>query len=139
MANGIVDLQILQSSILARDYTNNILTPRFSFRPTYTTQVALTLPVIAKMTAVQPRSYEFTNGTGDISADGSMNLGLSGQYSLQFSLTLPTGQYDIRRGSDATSYILPAGAQLITASQTIIISRTLGLDAAALRFRRMDG
>jgi len=38
--------------------------------------------------------------------DVSKNFGMEGEYSLSLNFTLPTGQYDIKRGSDFRMYYL---------------------------------
>ena len=119
VSGGLIDLQCLAGYSLFRDHSVRSLTPRFSYKPTYTSQIGLTIPVYDKNSAIQPstlysRQYEETGGTGDILFDASTTFGLEGEYSCMLSLGLPTGQYNIVRGSDQTSYLLPSLSQMGT-------------------------
>jgi hypothetical protein len=70
------------------------------------------MPISSKTAEVQYRSNQpaetrTTGGSGDVTLEFSKVLGISGEYLLFLGLTLPTGQYDIKRGADATAEILP--------------------------------
>ncbi len=65
-----------------------------------------------------------TGGMGDISFDFSKTIGSGGAASLSASLTIPTGQYDIKRGTDAAEEILPSSFQ----KGSGLYSLTLGWD-----------
>ena len=65
-----------------------------------------------------------TGGLGDISFDFSKTIGSGGAASLSASLSIPTGQYDIKRGTDASEEILPASFQ----KGSGLYSLTLGWD-----------
>jgi len=117
VSGGLIDVQTMAGDVLLRDNTTGALVTRISFKPTYTTQLGLTIPVLSKDGVVQPttaypRTKETTNGTGDLMIDGTMNFGIMGEYSAMLSVTLPTGQYDIVRGQDAVSYLLPSNLQM---------------------------
>jgi hypothetical protein len=119
VSGGLIDVQSLGGYSLFRDHSVRSLTNRFSYKPTYTSQIGLTVPIYDKMAAIQPstlyqRQYEETGGTGDLALDGTINFGMEGEFACMISLCLPTGQYNIVRGSDQTSYMLPSLSQMGT-------------------------
>ena len=71
--------------------------------------------VIEKGIGTVSLEYQFKSAIkkylGDISFDFSKTIGSGGAASLSASLTIPTGQYDIKRGIDASKEILPSSFQ----------------------------
>ncbi len=115
---GLKDMQLKTMIKIdnGQNFQNHTLENRFSFKPRYSTTVGLTLPYVSKHGSVQPTTlvpekYHRSGGTGDLTLDVSQALGMTGLYSFAFSLTMPTGQYDIKRGDDKTTKILPKGMQ----------------------------
>ncbi len=116
VSGGLLDVQIMYGHSFGQNFFNNTVTTRLSVKPRYDTQIGLSIPVTSKLGEVQPSSliqqeYFVTGGTGDIALDLSRSLGMSGQYSLNLGLTLPTGQYDIKRGKDGSQVFLPTSLQ----------------------------
>ncbi|MBD3345925.1 MAG: hypothetical protein GF401_12755 [Chitinivibrionales bacterium] len=116
VTGGLVDVQILYSNSIGQNFFNYSLTPRFSMKPRWSTTVAVQMPILSKIGEVQPTTlyepeYAITGGYGDLGLDVTQSFGMEGQYSFGLALTLPTGQYDIKRGSDAGKTILPTSLQ----------------------------
>lgn len=116
VSGGLIDIEVLPKFNFGQNFQNFTIAPRFSFKPTWTTQVGISVPVVSKTGEVQYRSNQpaknrTTGGLGDLSIDLSKSLGMSGQYSLGLSVSIPTGQYDIKRGPDGGKEILPASLQ----------------------------
>lgn len=115
---GLKDMQLKTMIKMdnGQNFQNLTLENRFSFKPRYSTTVGLTIPYVSKHGSVQPitlvpEKYHRTGGTSDLTLDVSQAIGMTGLYSLSLSLTMPTGQYDIKRGTDANTKILPKGIQ----------------------------
>jgi hypothetical protein len=115
---GLKDMQLkfMEKFNFGQTFRNHTIETRFSFKPRYSTTIGVTLPIVSKLSSVQPfthleEKYHVTGGTGDISIDIAQALGMAGSYTVNLSLTLPTGQYDIKRGNDAVKKILPTGMQ----------------------------
>jgi hypothetical protein len=125
---GLLDIQVMGNSMSGRDFWNKSFSARLSCKPSPITQVGLSIPYSMKFGPVQPssalpRTYEQANGLGDLTIDALVNLGTEGQYCFSLSLGLPTGQYNIVRGYDQKSNILPLGLQ----SGTGLLVPTVGL------------
>lgn len=137
---GLIDVQEVYSSSATKTSNTNSLESRFSFRPTYTSILALTLPVLSKdgsmqtSTAVDPRTGIVNNGLGDIRLDFQNAFGVSGEFSYDFTLAIPTGDYAATVGRDAAPEFLPANLQLGTGlySLTLDVGYTKDLDKAIL-------
>ena len=102
-SGGIINIEILPQFNFGQNFYNLTIPPRISFKPTWNTDVGISLPITSKTAEVQYRSNQtaatyVSGGLGDIGLDFSYSLGSEGQYSLSVSLSLPTGQYDIKRG-----------------------------------------
>jgi hypothetical protein len=128
VTGGLLDIQVLSNIEVSQTRRNVAFTPRFSCKPSYTTQLALTVPVLSKIGQFQPQAQldpatMVAGGIGDLMFDFSKNLGMSGQYSLMATLTVPTGQWDISRGSEKSPQVLSNMLQLGTG----IYSGSLGL------------
>jgi len=116
VSGGLVNLEVLPRYAAGQNFSSLTVPLHFSFKPLWNMEVGATLPFISKSGEVQYRTNQSPNdrstgGTGDLSLDATMNLGPSAQYGLTFGLTLPTGQYDIKRGADAAQAYLPASLQ----------------------------
>ena len=116
VSGGLIDVEILSRYSFGQNFSTATLNPRFSFKPVWTTTVALNVPFMAKIGAVQYRSNqpEFTRttgGLGDISFDVTRALGSQGEFSLGLGLSLPTGQFDIKRGPEASAEFVPISLQ----------------------------
>jgi hypothetical protein len=117
VSGGLLDVQSITSIEIGqtRQIFNSM--QRLAIKPTYSSSLALSLPVLSKSAQFQPQTNlpsrtEITGGIGDLLLDFSQTFGSIGQYSFLASLTLPTGQYDIRRGEETTQYYLPNILQL---------------------------
>jgi len=116
VSGGLIDAEIMPKYNFGQNFQTLSIAPRLSFKPTYTTTIGISIPFTSKSGEVQPKtnfepSNRTTGGLGDISVDISKAVGMSGEYSIDLSLALPTGQYDIQRGSDAATFILPTSLQ----------------------------
>ncbi|NLG16462.1 MAG: hypothetical protein GX556_03910 [Fibrobacter sp.] len=116
VSGGLIDLEILPRYSFGEDYFFFTVAPYFSFKPTYTTDLGISIPFMSKTAEVQylsnQESYNrTTGGLGDIALDFSKKIGMSGEHSVGIQMTLPTGQYDIKRGSDRAQYFLPKELQ----------------------------
>jgi hypothetical protein len=116
VSGGLIDVELMTRYSFGQNFTTKSVSPRFSFKPGSTTTVGLSVPFMSKTGAVQFRSNQpeetrVTGGLGDISLDVTKSLGAQGNFSLGASISLPTGQYDIKRGSDAAAQILPTSLQ----------------------------
>ena len=114
---GLIDVELLPRYVIRRNFSQFSAAPRLSFKPTWTTMVGVSLPVMSKSGAVQYQSNaeevdRTTGGMGDMTIDLSKQVGFAGEYQVQLALTLPTGQYDIMRGSDRAKFYLPVDFQM---------------------------
>ncbi len=113
---GLVEAEVMMKENVGENYSAFTLTPHFSFKPTWSTTVGVTLPFVSHHGEVQYRTNQApvdrtTGGFGDISFDVSQIVGSGGAANISLSLTIPTGQYDIKRGTDASQEFLPTGFQ----------------------------
>ncbi|MBN1307930.1 MAG: hypothetical protein JXA18_08440 [Chitinispirillaceae bacterium] len=140
---GLIDVEIIPRYTIRKDFNQTTISPRLSCRPSRTTVASVMLPVMSKNGDVHYQSnltpeYHTTGGMGDITLDVSKAIGFSGDYQLQVSLTLPTGRYDIKRGSDRAMFFLPVdfqmGLGIYTAS--LQLSRIIDVENG---FWRIDG
>lgn len=116
ITGGLFDLQAMTSMNYGEDFTNKAFNARFSKKLNWKTDVGLSIPIVSKSGNVQYRSNQqdktqITGGLGDLSADIGYTFGSNGQYSANFSTTIPTGQYDIKRGPDGAKNFLPNSLQ----------------------------
>lgn len=126
VTGGLIDLQVLGNYSFGQSYQTSSLSTRASYKPTYTSTLGITIPVMSKSGLVQPQGQipdrtEVTGGLGDITIDYSKALGMEGQYALNLGLTFPSGQSDIKRGADNEKIYLPS-----------ILQKGGGLYAAAI-------
>ncbi|MCP4923497.1 MAG: hypothetical protein GY915_05640 [bacterium] len=116
VSGGLVDLEVLPKFSAGQNFSNFSISPRFSFHPTYSTTLGLSMPFQSKSGEVQYRGNQLPNdrttgGSGDLSLDLGMTAGSSGQYQLTLGMGFPTGQYDIKRGKDGEEEFLPSSLQ----------------------------
>lgn len=128
VSGALIELEVLPKTNFGQTFLYTLAEPRLSYRPRYTTELGLSLPVGVKEMEVQYQTNMeqqlVRNGVrGDLTADLRQSFGNHGQYAAQLSLTFPTGQYDAKRGSDLSKNILPQSLQMGRG----VYSGTLGL------------
>jgi hypothetical protein len=132
VSGGLLEVQSITSVEVGQTRRNFASMQRLSFKPTYASSIALSIPVLSKMAQFQPQTNlpsrtEVTGGVGDLLLDYSRSFGSIGQYSLMASLTLPTGQYDIKRGEETgkqyLSNMLQLGGGIYAASLGLCYSK----------------
>jgi hypothetical protein len=135
VSGGLIDAEFMSSITAGENFEYKQLKSRFSYKPTYTTNFGLTIPIVSKLGSLQPQTNnddktEATAGMADIMVDFSKNIGMEGEYSLSLNLTLPTGQYDVKRGNENSMLYLPAtlqrGGGIYSAS--LGLSRTIDVE-----------
>jgi hypothetical protein len=135
VSGGLVELEVLPKLNIGQNFKKMIIAPRLSFKPSYTTGAGITIPITSSSAEVQyqtnePPNDRTTGGLGDISLDLSKNTGLQGQYLVSLTLSLPVGQYDIKRGTDADMKFLPNNLQKGSGvyNAGILISRSFDVE-----------
>jgi hypothetical protein len=135
VSGGLIDAEVMSSATLGENFEYKQLKTRLSWKPTWTTNLGLTIPIVSKIGTLQPQTNnqdytEMTAGLGDMMVDISKSVGMEGEYSVSFNLTLPTGQYDVKRGRGGAMLYLPTSLQrgggIFNAS--LGISRTKDVD-----------
>jgi hypothetical protein len=125
VSGGILDVQSIASVEISQARRNLAFMHRFAVKPTYSSLLALSVPVLSKTARFQPQTNlpsrtEVTGGIGDLILDFSQTFGSIGQYSFMATLMFPTGQYDIKRGEETgeqyLSNILQLGGGVYAAS-----------------------
>ncbi|HUI90962.1 MAG TPA: hypothetical protein VLX68_01835 [Chitinivibrionales bacterium] len=140
VTGGLLDVQEMYSSTATKKSMTNSLETRLSFHPTYTSILALTVPVLAKDGSMQPttaadeRTGVINNGMGDIRIDFQNAFGVSGEFSYDFTLSIPTGDYAMTVGTDKSPQYLPTNLQLGMGvySLTLDLGYTVDIDKALL-------
>lgn len=117
VSGGLLDVQVLSNLEIGQTRRNIAIAPRVTLKPSYTSSLSLTVPVLSKEALFQPQtnldpSTMVTGGIGDVMLDYSKTFGMAGEYSLQGTLIVPTGQYDIIRGSENSPRVLSNMLQL---------------------------
>ncbi|MBN1983150.1 MAG: hypothetical protein JW795_16570 [Chitinivibrionales bacterium] len=117
VSGGYFELEVMPRYSFGRNNSTKSIAPRISYKGVPNYVFGLTLPLASKLAEVQYQSNMTpmtitTGGLSDISLSVSRALGAAGQYSLSASLSLPTGQYDIRRGTEANMNLLPGSLQM---------------------------
>jgi hypothetical protein len=132
VSGGLMDVEVMYSTSMGQNFNQKTVKTRLSMKPTWTTNLGLTVPVVSKTGTLQPQTnydprVEVTGGLGDLSIDWSRSFGMSGQFSLALAVTLPTGQYDIKRGKENEELYLPSSLQkgggLLSPSVTLSYSK----------------
>ena len=135
VSGGIIDAEVIGSSSIGENFRYQQIKTRLSWKPTWTTNLGLTIPIVSKIGSLQPATNlddktEVTGGLADLMLDFSKNFGMAGENALLFNLTLPTGQYDIKRGRENEMEYVPTmlqcGSGIYTA--TLGLSRTRDVD-----------
>jgi len=116
VSGGLIDAEFMSSITAGENFEYKQLKSRFSYKPTYTTNFGLTIPIVSKLGSLQPLTSdddktEATAGMADIMVDFSKNIGMEGEYALSLNFTLPTGQYDVKRGKENSMQYLPTTLQ----------------------------
>lgn len=129
VSGGYLETEVFTKYNVGQNFSGLTVSPRFSIKPTWSTKLGVTIPWTSHQGEVQYRSNQIptdrsTGGLGDISFDFSKTIGSGGAASLSASLSIPTGQYDIKRGTDAAEEILPSSFQ----KGSGLYSLTLGWD-----------
>lgn len=132
---GLIDLELLPKYQLGQNFKSFTIAPHISFKPTWTTTVGVIIPVMSKTGEVQYLTHQepfdvTTGGLGDISFDFTKVFGMSGQYSLELCLSLPIGQYDIKRGTESSLCFLPKEFQKGSGiyNSALTLSRTVDVE-----------
>jgi hypothetical protein len=118
ISGGLLDVQVMLSSTATKKSDVRGLETRVSFKPTYTSVLALTVPVLAKTGSMQTSTADpelpglINNGLGDLRLDYIKTFGLEGQFNADFTLSLPTGDYTATTGTDYHKLYLPTNLQL---------------------------
>jgi hypothetical protein len=113
---GRVKLEYLPKVNFGRTFAFATVEPRLTFNPKSNVEIGLSIPVGFACAEVQndsessPQTF-MNGGSGDITGDVTRRFGDHGQYSWQFSLTLPSGRYDESRGPQRSKEILPQTLQ----------------------------
>lgn len=135
VSGGLINLEVLPKYTLGKNFHYVTIAPRFSFKPTYTTNATLQVPVQSKTGGAQfqsntPEVNRTTGGMGDLYADFSRTFGMSGEYSLMLALSFPTGQYDIKRVRDREPEFLPVSLQMGSGlySGTLTFARSIDVE-----------
>lgn len=126
VSGGLINVEVLPRYNFGQNFSFLSIPPRVSFKPTWNMEVGITMPFSSKIAEVQYRSNQpantiITGGFGDLSLDFSRIFGSEGQFDLNFSLSFPTGQFDIKRSAE--QYFVPINLQMGS-----------GVYIAALRF-----
>ena len=116
VSGGLIEVEVLPKFSAGQNFFNVTIPPRFSYKIISPLSVGITFSFVSKTGEVQPQSNytpytRTTGGLGDISLDVSYSFGSIGQFSITYSQTFPTGQYDIIRGSDMDRIFLPSSLQ----------------------------
>lgn len=118
VGGGLIDVETMMKFSGGENFSNYGTTVRISGKPFQNITAGISLPLInLKSGEVQYQTNQEPNdrktgGFGDLSFDVGKSFGSIGQYSFTVSLSIPTGQYDIARGSEKTKRLLPASLQM---------------------------
>ena len=116
VSGGYLEVEAFTKYTVGQNFTGVSFTPHLSIKPTWSTKLGVSVPWMSHSGEVQYRSNQIpadrtTGGVGDVSIDFSKTIGSGGAASLSASLTIPTGQYDIKRGTDSGKELLPSSFQ----------------------------
>ncbi len=116
VSGGLVDLELLPRYNFGQNYANLTIAPRISYKLSWNNTIALSVPVVSKHGDVQIQTnmrpvHHSTGGLGDLTLDYTRTFGPAGRFDFTLGITLPTGQYDIKRGRDSEKYFLPGYLQ----------------------------
>ena len=116
VSGGYLEVEAFTKYTVGQNFTGVSFTPHLSIKPTWSTKLGVSIPWTSHSGEVQYRSNQIpadrtTGGVGDVSIDVSKTIGSGGAASLSASLSIPTGQYDIKRGTDSGKELLPSSFQ----------------------------
>ena len=116
VSGGYLEVEAFTKYTVGQNFTGVSFTPHLSIKPTWSTKLGVSIPWTSHSGEVQYRSNQIpadrtTGGVGDVSIDFSKTIGSGGAASLSASLSIPTGQYDIKRGTDSGKELLPSSFQ----------------------------
>ena len=116
VSGGYLEVEAFTKYTVGQNFTGVSFTPHLSIKPTWSTKLGVSIPWMSHSGEVQYRSNQIpadrtTGGVGDVSIDFSKTIGSGGAASLSASLSIPTGQYDIKRGTDSGKELLPSSFQ----------------------------
>ncbi len=116
VSGGLIDAEVMSSLTLGENFDYKQVKTRLSMKPTWSTGLGLTIPIVSKLGSLQPKTNyddntEQTAGLADMMLDFSKTLGAEGEYSASLNLTMPTGQYDVKRGKENEMLYLPTTLQ----------------------------
>ena len=116
VSGGYLEVEAFTKYTVGQNFTGVSFTPHLSIKPTWSTKLGVSVPWMSHSGEVQYRSNQIpadrtTGGVGDVSIDFSKTIGSGGAASLSASLTIPTGQYDIKRGTESGKELLPSSFQ----------------------------
>jgi hypothetical protein len=142
---GLIDVQEVYSNTATKKSNSNVLESKISFHPSYTSTLSLTVPVLSKNGSMQEaanvdeRTGVVNNGLGDIRIDYQNAFGLSGEFTCNFTLSIPTGGFTETVGPDASKQYLPANLQLGSGlySLTLDLGYTRDINEGMLLFDAM--
>lgn len=132
---GLLDIEVIPRYTLRKNFNQVTIPAAFTFNFMPSMSMGLIIPILSKTgdvviaTNIEP-AHHTTGGVGDIGFELSKAFGFTGEYKIKLGLTLPTGQYDIKRGSERAMYFLPVELQMGNGiySGTIQLSRTLDVE-----------
>jgi hypothetical protein len=135
VSGGLIDAEVMGSSTLGENFRYQQIRTRLSWKPTWTTNLGLTVPIVSKIGTLQPKTNvddktEMSGGLADIIVDFSKSIGMEGQYSAMFNLTIPAGQYDIKRGRENEMLYLPTTLQRGSGTFTASLGLSQTMDVA---------
>jgi hypothetical protein len=112
VTGGFGELELFGRYYFGQDFIIKAVAPRFRYKLSWNNTIGITLPILSKHADVQLQtnmapSHHITGGTGDIYLEYARTFGFQSQYTLNLGLSVPTGQFDIKRGRDAGKYFLP--------------------------------
>lgn len=116
VSGGLIDAEAVGSLTIGENFEYRQVRTRLSMKPTWSTGLGLTIPIVSKIGSLQPKTNlddktEQAAGIADIMLDFSKSLGPGGEYSAYLNLTLPTGRYDVKRGREQEQQYLPTTLQ----------------------------
>lgn len=118
IGGGLIDVETMMKFNAGENFSGLSIPVRISGKPFQNITAGISIPFISlKHGEVQYQTNQdpnnrITGGFGDLSFDAGKSFGSIGQFSLTLSLSIPTGQYDIIRGSDKDKRVLPASLQM---------------------------
>jgi hypothetical protein len=134
-SGGLIDAEVMGSLTIGRLFEYKQVKTRLSMKPTWTTGLGLTVPLVSKIGSLQPQTNfddktEQTAGIADCMLDFSKALGAEGEYTLSINLSMPTGQYDVKRSKENEMLYLPTTLQLGSGifNATLGVTRTIDED-----------